>query len=209
MNRLLSAPEPLVHSVLVALCDNERIQKRALKYLATLEDYAADISADVGPGEDSGGGSSSTATTTTTTTTKPRKRKMMATAPAQLCIMCKGAFSPGDNSPTACAYHDGDLGVDDDSAVWADWDEDVGGPRETSENEEDHPHAFTWCKNPFQFLVWARVSGCANVADLFSLCSVLRGGWHEARVREGIPPRCPAEPIEALPDVVPARCGAG
>lgn len=129
MNRLLSASDPLVHSVLVALCDDERIQARAVKYLAALEDNAAKIGArqqqqqqPVGGGGGGGGGASGTSsgpavavgssfttTTTTTTTTSPNplKRKaagMMSAAstmPAQLCIMCKGAFSPGDNSPTA------------------------------------------------------------------------------------------------------------
>ncbi|KAJ4391374.1 hypothetical protein N0V93_004991 [Gnomoniopsis smithogilvyi] len=131
MNRLLSASDPLVHSVLVALCDDDRVQARALKYLAELEDYATKIAsgdADVTVNESS--------------SSNPLKRK--ASMPAQLCIMCKRAFSPGDNSPTACLYHEGQLMIDESHETWADWDEDVGGPQITPENEEDYPQAFLW-----------------------------------------------------------------
>lgn len=40
MDRLIRAPESLAQSVLVALCDDLRIQARALKYLGELETYA-------------------------------------------------------------------------------------------------------------------------------------------------------------------------
>lgn len=49
------------------------------------------------------------------------------------------------NSPTACLYHDGELQLDEDHEVWADWDERVGGPLESPENEEDYPQGFIWC----------------------------------------------------------------
>lgn len=139
MNRLLSASDPLVHSVLVALCDDDRVQARALKYLAELEDYATKFASGSGADNDvvdvAGNESSSS---------NPLKRK--ASMPAQLCIMCERAFSPGDNSPTACLYHEGQLTLDEGHEVWANWNEDVEGPQFTPENEEDYPQAFIWCK---------------------------------------------------------------
>lgn len=147
MNRLLSASDPtLVHSVLVALCDDDRIQARALKYLAELEDYATKITSgdpnaadddNAGTGNESAGSGSN----------NPLKRKTASMMPAQLCIMCKRAFSPGDNSPTACLYHEGHLMLDEGHEIWAEWDEDVVGPQITAENEEDYPQGFLWCKD--------------------------------------------------------------
>lgn len=91
MDCLLSAPEPLVHSVLIALCDDERIQARAVRYLKELQDYAASLDATTAgqAGSDGPGSSSET-----------RKRKAPP-LPAQLCVRCKRAFTLGANSPTA------------------------------------------------------------------------------------------------------------
>lgn len=139
MNRLLSAPDPLVHSVLVALCDDDRIQARALKYLEELETYAAKFARSGGDDDITGGGSESSSS-------NPLKRKKASLMPAQLCIMCKRAFSPGDNSPTACLHHEGQLMLDESHEIWVDWDEDVRGPQITPDNEEDHPQGFLWCK---------------------------------------------------------------
>lgn len=131
MDRLLSAPEPLIHSVLVALCDDDRIQARALKYLAELQNYATQI-----------GGRSDSADASGEA--NPLKRKVSASEPAQLCIQCEHAFSVGDNSPTACLYHSGELEIMQEHEVWAGGGGDVGGPHETSKNQEDHPEAFIW-----------------------------------------------------------------
>lgn len=133
MDRLLSAPEPLIHSVLVALCDDDRIQARALKYLAELQNYATQIGDSSDPADASG-------------EANPLKRKVSASESAQLCVQCKQAFSVGDNSPTACLYHSGELEVTEDHEVWDDWDEDVAGPHDTLENQEDHPEGFIWSK---------------------------------------------------------------
>lgn len=163
MNRLLSAPDPLVHSVLVALCDDDRVQARALKYLAELEDYATKIARgddDDGGGDDVAGGHEKSGSS------NPLKRK--ASMPAQLCIMCKRAFSPGDNSPTACLYHEGQLMLDESHEVWTDWDEEVGGPQITPENEEDYPQAFLWCK----------ISLVAKGSFLYLLCVCIVSGTH-------------------------------
>lgn len=148
MDRLLSAPDPLVHSVLVALCDDDRVQARALRYLAELQSYAAQLAsaaaaaAASSPSDSAGGGGGAAAVT------NPRKRKAPPSEPGQLgmqlCIQCKHAFTPADNSDKACFYHDGELELCEDHPLWADWDEAVGGPYDTLANQEDHPEAFAW-----------------------------------------------------------------
>lgn len=139
MDRLLTAPDPLVHSVLVALCDDDKIQARALRYLTELQNYASRIGA-------AGAAGGSGVANASASQTADAKRKASALEPAQLCIQCKSAFSPGDNSPTACCYHDGELQVNNEHSTWDDWEEERFGLRETSDNQEEYPDGFTWCE---------------------------------------------------------------
>lgn len=154
MDRLISAPESLAQSVLVALCDDSRIQTRALRYLEELERYAA-------------------ATTTTPSSSKrtkrderlnggvtranPRKRKAAAAAaaattvePAQICLQCKRAFTPSGNSAEACLYHHGELVRDGTHSVWEGRDEVTSSPRpcDSLESREEFPDAFVWSGTP-------------------------------------------------------------
>ncbi|KAF3770035.1 hypothetical protein M406DRAFT_325508 [Cryphonectria parasitica EP155] len=146
MDRVLSAPEPLAHSVLVALCDDNHIQTLALQYLTELQDYAAALDrapskmGDASGGEGGGGGPGSS-------NPNPLKRKSIA-QPPQLCIQCKRAFTLGDNSPTACLHHTGEMDINRDSEVWDDWDEDVYGMHDSPESKAEYPEGFTWscCK---------------------------------------------------------------
>lgn len=175
MDRLICAPESLAQSVLVALCDDLRIQARALKYLGELETYAvqrattavkktATTSAaattaaaaaansnnsnnsknDDQQGDKAGGsGSGSNANNNNTSSSNPLKRKKPM-EPGQICLQCKHAFIPSGNSAEACLYHPGELEYDDEDSTWDDWDEDVGGPHDSSANREDHPEGFVW-----------------------------------------------------------------
>lgn len=153
MDRLICAPESLAQSVLVALCDDTRIQTRALKYLGELEDYASRRA-------------TANKNTTTTTTAKNnnnnnnknddqgdkggssansnplKRRKPME--PGQICLQCKHAFIPSGNAAKACLYHPGELDLDEEHSTWDDWDKDVGGPHDSPENREDHPEGFVW-----------------------------------------------------------------
>lgn len=151
MDRLICAPESLAQSVLVALCDDTRIQARALKYLGELEDYALRRTT---------ANKNTTATTTTTaknntksddqpdkggssTSSNPLKRKKPM-EPGQICLQCKHAFIPSGNAAEACLYHPGELDLDEEHSTWDDWDEDVSGPHDSPENREDHPEGFVW-----------------------------------------------------------------
>ncbi|PSS03824.1 hypothetical protein BD289DRAFT_478309 [Coniella lustricola] len=146
MDRLLAAPESLIHSVLVALCDDHRIQARALKYLAELQDFAATIN-DAKDADDDAATATAAAVAVVerpgSSKARPLKRKATPQR-TQLCIRCKRAFDPVHNSPTACSYHDGDLEVDEGSDLWAGWQEDVHGPLASAENREDYPQGFVW-----------------------------------------------------------------
>lgn len=134
MDRLLSAPESLAQSVLVALCDDSRVQARALKYLGELEDFAAQRAA-VPTTAAAAAGSSSSANSL---------KRQSPMEPGQICLQCERAFIPSGNAAKACLYHPGDLELDDEHETWADWDEHVGGPMDSSENQEEHPEAFLW-----------------------------------------------------------------
>lgn len=144
MDRLISAPDAHLSAVLVALCDDDRVQARALRYLAELQSYATRLAG-------SSGDPPPNAAPVGEPATNPLKRKALAPEPdqleIQLCIQCKHAFTPTDNTSKACAYHDGELQADGNHDVWADWDEDIAGGIETPENQEDHPEGFSWCES--------------------------------------------------------------
>lgn len=149
MDRLLSAPEPLMHSVLVALCDDDRVQARALRYLDELQTYAAQL-AGSSPTTDADASGRDGRDARPRPRPRPRKRPRPASEPdqlgMQLCIQCKHAFTPADNSSKACFYHDGELAILEDHGLWADWDAGVGRPHDSPENQEDHPEGFAWSK---------------------------------------------------------------
>lgn len=114
MDRILSAPEPDIRAVLVALCDDGRLRARSHAYLDQLDKYHA-----------------VTTTTTTTSGSDPPpgavvlgKRKKPSSFPPQICIQCASAFSPDANHPGACLHHQGRLATSPDSA-----DTDVEGDR--------------------------------------------------------------------------------
>lgn len=146
MDRILLAPEPLIRAVLVALCDNERLHARSLRYLDRLEKLHPPP--------------------TPTGTTKPEaptsshpqpagsrllgKRKAPEPPPPQICIQCKDAFLPGSNNPQACAFHHGSLDIDPSHSTWAGTGAGAGPGQassqrqDTDENREDRPDGFLW-----------------------------------------------------------------
>lgn len=160
MDRLFSAPDSVTQSILIALCDDDRIQARALKYLGELEDYATRRTAathndnnnnnnnddrDLRGGNAGGGGSGAGGLGGGgSNSANPLKRQQRATEPAQICLQCKHAFTPSSNAAEACLYHHGELDVDEEHATWIDWDEAVAGPNDSPENREDYPEAFQW-----------------------------------------------------------------
>lgn len=124
MDRILTAPEPMIRAILVALCDDKDLQRRALDHLDGLERLD--------------------------TTVRPRNislRRKAGPEPAwqfSICMQCRQAFSQATNSSQACRYHGGELSVDEDGAYWADWREQTHGRRDTPGNRESFPEGFQW-----------------------------------------------------------------
>ncbi|KKY33354.1 hypothetical protein UCDDA912_g06730 [Diaporthe ampelina] len=139
MDRILLAPEPLIRAVLVALCDNERLHARSIRYLDRLEKLH--------PAPTSTG----TAKSEAPADIPPQppgskllgKRKSSEPTPPQICIQCRHAFLPGSNNPQACAFHHGRLNIDPSHRTWA-----GEGPlkarHDTDDNREDRPEGFLW-----------------------------------------------------------------
>jgi hypothetical protein len=146
MDRILLAPEPLIRAVLVALCDNERLHARSLRYLDSLEKLHQ-IPAPAG-------------TTGTHGSTDPQpqqatlkllgKRKAPEPPPPQICIRCKHAFLPENNNLQACAFHHGRLDIDPTHRTWAEAEGAEYAPQnlphihDTQDNREDRPEGFQW-----------------------------------------------------------------
>lgn len=145
MDRILLAPEPLIRAVLVALCDNERLHARSLRYLDRLEKLQPPLlSTGITDFEAPAG-------------TQPHptgskllgKRKAPEPPSPRICIQCKHAFHPDSNSPQACAFHHGNLNLNPSHRTWA-------GPgagqasqqypprQDTDDNREDRPEGFLW-----------------------------------------------------------------
>ncbi|KAL1862470.1 hypothetical protein Daus18300_008567 [Diaporthe australafricana] len=159
MDRILLAPEPLVRAVLVALCDNQRLQARSLRYLDRLEKP---------PGAPTSTGNTKYDSPTNIhqqfTGTDPLgrlgKRKSPDPPPPQICIQCKHAFLPHSNNPQACAFHHGNMNIDPSHGVWAGQDSQQPhidfnnnnnssnktskNSNDTDDNREDRPEGFTW-----------------------------------------------------------------
>lgn len=139
MDRILLAPEFFIRAVLVALCDNERLHARSLRYLDSLEKLHP-------------------APPLTTTNkieahtsihphyTGPKllgKRKAPEPPPPQICIQCKHAFFPASNNPHACAFHHGRMDMNPSHSAWA-GDDSHKRHHDTDENREDRPEGFLW-----------------------------------------------------------------
>ena len=89
MERIQVTPEDLVRAVLIALCNDAPIRKRALEHLTKLE-----IARVKQP--------------QVASASHGAKRK--ASEPASslhVCVQCHEVYSEADNSSTACQFHDG------------------------------------------------------------------------------------------------------
>lgn len=136
MDRILSAPEPTIRAILVALCDDDRLRARCLAYLDQLDKHQA-IPPPSGV---------TTITTESPTCSGPEpdgpssnvlgKRKALSLP--QICIQCRSAFSPDTNHPEACLYHDGNLVMMEGRDDWNDGDAATPGgpPGDTTTTDE-------------------------------------------------------------------------
>lgn len=139
MDRILLAPEPLIRAVLVALCDNERLHSRSLRYLDRLEKlHPAPTSPETAKLEDP-----VNSRTQHTGSKVLGKRKFPEPPPPQICIQCNDAYSPASNNQKACAFHHGRLNIDPSHQTWA-GDDPHKSQHDTADNREDRPEGFFW-----------------------------------------------------------------
>ncbi|POS81546.1 hypothetical protein DHEL01_v200063 [Diaporthe helianthi] len=147
MDRILLAPEPLIRAVLVALCDNDRLHARSLRYLDRLEELHAPLPS-----------AGTTKLDAPPTNAQPQpaslkllgKRKAPEPPPPQICIQCKHAFLPETNNTRACAFHHGRLDLDPSHRSWVAGEGAEKASRtkphhqDTEDNREDRPEGFLW-----------------------------------------------------------------
>ncbi|RBR23563.1 uncharacterized protein FIESC28_03745 [Fusarium coffeatum] len=110
------APEHQLRAILLALCDDPTVLKRALNHYRALK--AAD------------------------NPTTGLKRK--AYNDLFVCVQCDEAFTNEVNTEEPCRYHPGELEVDDEGDFWADHDENCHGEIDTDDMREECPDGFIW-----------------------------------------------------------------
>lgn len=128
MDGLKIASEHTVRAILIALCDDDEVQTKALNYLAQLEPQAI-----------------------TKARTLPDKAllaangvKRKATSGLSICVQCESSFDEDDNKIKECSYHNGELEPDYESDFWADHDEDCHGTIDSDWCRKEYPDGFIW-----------------------------------------------------------------
>lgn len=88
LNAIRLASEASVRDILLGLCDDDRIEEKALAYLAQLEPDTVRTANDH----------------PTAAERRTGKRKAVGLA---ICVQCEEAFDEFDNQPKECLYHAG------------------------------------------------------------------------------------------------------
>ncbi|KAI1761370.1 hypothetical protein GGR53DRAFT_469369 [Hypoxylon sp. FL1150] len=123
---LVKAPENVVRAILIALCSDADINRKANGYLKKITSKTA----------------SEASKSSDATETNARKRK--ASVDVSICVQCQQPFYKDENNAQACKFHNGNLEVNDDDDFWADHDENVHGEIDTEWMREEFPDGFTW-----------------------------------------------------------------
>ncbi|KAK3291413.1 uncharacterized protein B0H64DRAFT_435768 [Chaetomium fimeti] len=123
MDALFHASNETVRSILTALCDDDRVRSKALKYLDMIEPEAKVKANDAPPSD-------------------PNSKKRKPASTLSICVRCGETFY--DGTTDKCKYHDGELEPDYDGDFWADHDERCHGVIDTDRMREDFPDGFVW-----------------------------------------------------------------
>ncbi len=143
MDSLAQASDHTVRAILTALCDDDLVRAKALKYLQALEPEA-ESRAKAATGD------------------QPNLKKRKPNSTLSICVQCENTFS-GD-SDEQCIYHPGEhvaiLGLLQNAAnmitgiMEADYEDDFWADEhheniDTPENREEYPDGFVWtcCEN--------------------------------------------------------------
>ncbi|EGO58118.1 hypothetical protein NEUTE1DRAFT_117062 [Neurospora tetrasperma FGSC 2508] len=111
MEAIASADESTLRAVLRGLCAKREVEQLIGKHFYELNKFSA-----------AKGGSSGS------------KRK--ATSPVHICVECGQAFEEDDNKKE-CRYHLEEMEFDENSSIWADYDENCFGVMDSEENRRN------------------------------------------------------------------------
>ncbi|KAI0388961.1 hypothetical protein F5Y17DRAFT_463203 [Xylariaceae sp. FL0594] len=124
---MFNAPDYVVRSVLVALCENSISRSGPKSCCRSLRGRISWVKS-----------------------VMETKKAAAAGLKVEVEVECDEPFDPSDNHHRTCVFHPGELECDWYSEEWADWDENCHGPIDTKENRLDYPNGFTWdcCDRP-------------------------------------------------------------
>ncbi|KAK3935500.1 hypothetical protein QBC46DRAFT_358212 [Diplogelasinospora grovesii] len=125
MDALICASDKSVRAILMALCDDHSVKRKAIDLLDLLEPEA---------------NAKAKAPEMVASITKKRK----AECGIAICVQCGDSFDENDNEKKECRYHSGVMEPDYDADIWADHDEDCHGTIDSDEMREEYPEGFTW-----------------------------------------------------------------
>ncbi|KAK0624199.1 hypothetical protein B0T14DRAFT_426372 [Immersiella caudata] len=118
VEQLKNADSGQVRAILIALCDDNEVRKKAL-------DYYRQLNAVHVPNSTS-------------------KRARSPSPVIQICVQCESAFDKTDNKAKGCRYHSGEMEPDYDSDFWADHDERCHGTIDSDFCRSEYPEGFIW-----------------------------------------------------------------
>ncbi|KAG7142701.1 hypothetical protein HYQ45_000926 [Verticillium longisporum] len=140
LDDLAQAPEPLARAILLALCDDERVEARALRYYERLLQFEADAAQGAGNGAGTPAGGDEVRSPTES---NPKKRKKKTGDP-RICVQCDCVFVEEENGYESCQYHAGIIELFDETKVDLDWEEYSLEHLDTPSNRAMFPEAFRW-----------------------------------------------------------------
>ncbi|KXX77416.1 hypothetical protein MMYC01_206057 [Madurella mycetomatis] len=111
-----------VRAILIALCDDGDVRRKAL-------DYCEQLTRSLG------------------SSAAPKRKHTPSHEPEPdiaICVQCEYAFTKSDNTRKECQYHNGSLEPDYDSEFWADHDENCHGVIDSDFCREEYPEGFIW-----------------------------------------------------------------
>lgn len=103
LDDLAQAPEPLARAILLALCDDEQVEARALRYYERLLQFEADAAQGAG----NGAGTPAVGDEVRSPTESNPKKRKKKTGDPRICVQCDCVFVEEENGYESCRYHAG------------------------------------------------------------------------------------------------------
>ncbi|KAM7195392.1 hypothetical protein V8F33_006733 [Rhypophila sp. PSN 637] len=126
---ITAQPEDHIRKVLSALCyDDDKIRERAYLYMGKLVRHAKELEKNNAPATAAG----------------TKKMDLKTMLDVEICVQCTQTFHKHDNYGGHCFHHPDKIVKDEDSHIWAHWDEGRHGPIDTETNRKNFPGAFVY-----------------------------------------------------------------